>query len=126
MTNKTTETLTNEKFQEIYTSEKFRNQSSYAPGCQDSNGVFKYKQTCSFPVTYINVTDAQIKEATKERERATKDAYKRYKNVLLFVGMGMTYTKAEHNDDILNHRISTEFKANDGRVVFVELGTMPE
>jgi hypothetical protein len=124
MMNKTTETLTNEKFQEIYTNEKFRNQVAHAHGCCDSNGVFKYKQTCSFPVTYINVSDAQIEEATKERERATKEAYKKYKNVLLFVGMGMTYTKEEYNDDILNHRIRTEFRTNDDKVVFVEFGTM--
>lgn len=88
--------------------------------------MLQYKQTCSYPVTYINVTESQIKRAKREKERATKLTLKKHKNVLLFVGMGMTYTKEEHNDDILNHRIRTEFKTNNGRVVFVELGTMPD
>lgn len=117
--------LTDEKFQEIYISEKFRNEVAFAHGYHNSNGEFVHKQTCSYPITYI-VTDSQIKEAEKERQRAKKEAYKKYKNVLLFAGMGMTYTKEEHNDDILNHRIRTEFLNQNREQFFVEFGTMPD
>jgi hypothetical protein len=115
---KTTETLTNEKLQDIYTDKKFRNEVAYAHGCYDKDGVFKYKQTCSYPVTYI-VTDEQIALAAAELERSQKETKERYKNSLLFIGMGMTY---ETDTDIGNYRIRTEFFNKKGHRFFVEFG----
>lgn len=119
--------LTAKKLKEINTNEKFRNEVAHAHGCYTAypNSTFKYKKTCSYPVSYI-VNEEQIQQAKDLKVIATKKVLKDNKNKLLFAGMGMTYTKEEHNDDILNHRIRTEFETNDGRIVFVEFGTMAD
>lgn len=111
--------MTDEKFSEIYTNKKLRNEVAYAHGCYDSYMQFKYKSTCGWPVEYI-VTDDQIEKAKKELERSAAETKERYKNSLLFIGMGMTY---ETETDIGNHRIRTEFLNRDGRRFFVEFGT---
>jgi hypothetical protein len=113
--------LTDEKLQDIYTDKKFRNQVAYAHGCYSAfpNSKFKYKQTCSHPDRWI-VTEEQIALALKELERSQAETAERYKNSLLFVGMGMTY---ETETDIGNYRIRTEFLNKDGHQFFVEFGT---
>jgi hypothetical protein len=118
---KTTQTLTDEKFNEIYTNEKFRNEVAFAVSCYDSAHHFKYKKTVSYPDEYI-VTDEQIKEANKELQRAKQETYKKYGDSLLFVGMGMTY-EPRYEDDVCNHRIRTEFLNSKGKQYFVEFGT---
>jgi hypothetical protein len=116
----TIRTLTDEKFQEIYTDKKFRNQVAYAHECWSAspNSTFEYKKTCSYPNSWI-VTDEQIDLATKEIERSRKETQETHKNSLLFIGMGMTY---ETNTEIGNYRIRTEFLNKDGNRFFVELG----
>lgn len=112
--------LTPEKFAEIYTSEKFRNEVAFAHGCK-YEGRPEYKKTCSYPVEYI-VTEAQIAEATKERERAKIQTVKDNEGKLMFVGMGMEYAP-RYKDDVCNHRIRTEFVNAEGHRFFIELGT---
>lgn len=123
---KTIEILTPAKFVEIYTNEEFRNQvaSAHQYWSAAPNSKFVHFQTCSYPVTYI-VTEAQIEEAAKERERAKKQAIVDYEGKLVFIGMGMTY-EPKYDDDVCNHRIRTEFKAPDGNRYFIELGTWTE
>jgi hypothetical protein len=134
----TKKTLSAEKFSEIYKSEKFRNEVSSAHQCCDQYSNFKHFATCSYPVSYI-VTPEQRHVASKERQKAKEILLKRvnskeYDNVLLFVGMGMSYnpetykgntpthTENMKNSDIRNHRIRTEFTVNGGNY-FVEFGT---
>ena len=117
----TPNTLTDEKLQEIYTDKKFRNQVAYAHACYSAapNSQFKYRETCSYPVRWI-VTDEQIELAKKEFERSQKETQEKYKNSLLFIGMGMTY---DTDTDIGNYRIRTEFINKHGKKFFVEFGT---
>ena len=113
-------TLTNEKFQEIYTNEKFRNEVATAHRCCDSKGAFKYMCTCSYPTRYI-VTEEMINEAKVERERASKESNKKNHNKLLFVAMGGTYSIGKtSNDDVGCHRIRTEFLNKHGERFFIE------
>jgi len=111
-------TLTDEKFQDIYTDKKFRNQVAYAHGYCDKNSKELGRITCSYPVTYI-VTKEQIALAVKELERAQVETQEAHKNSLLFIGMGMTY---DTEDQIGNYRIRTEFLNKDGKQFFVEFG----
>tara|TARA_R110001592_G_C13090638_1_gene743404 strand:+ start:173 stop:805 length:633 start_codon:yes stop_codon:yes gene_type:complete len=119
--------LTDEKFKEIYTDESFRNKVAHAHGCWTShpNSEFKYKATCDYPQNHI-VTEEQIQIAKDLIVKAKEKTLEENKGKLLFVGMGMSYTKDEYNDDILNHRIRSEFKAPNGKVFFVEFGTMAD
>ena len=71
MNNRTRVQLTDEKLQEIYTSEKFRNDVAYAHGYTLQNGETGLK-TCSYPIEYI-VTPEQVEIATKEQERRKKE-----------------------------------------------------
>lgn len=112
--------LTPEKFAEIYTSEKFRNEVAYAHGCK-YEGIPEYRETCSYPDRYV-VTDAQIEEAKKELERARLQTVKDNAGKLMFVGMGCTY-EPRYQDDVCNHRIRTEFVNVHGHHFFIELGT---
>jgi len=113
--------LSDEKFQEIYTDEKFRNQVANAYGYSKSNGQLQHMQTCSYPITYI-VTDKQITEAKTEKAKAKQNAKNKLKNKLVFVSMGMTY-EPRYNDDVCCHRIRTEITNPDGRKFFIEVGT---
>ena len=94
---------------------------AHAHSCYSAapNSVFKYKKTCSFPDDWI-VTEEQIALAKKELEKSQVETKKRYKNSLLFIGMGTTH---QTTTDIGNHRIRTEFLNKDGRQFFVEFGT---
>lgn len=121
MQNKITVQLTNEKFKEIYTDEKFRNQVSSAHWQCKSNGEKVHQITCSYPVTYI-VTPEQIETAKVERARAKQAKLDDVGNKLVFVGMGWTY-EPRYEDDVCNHRIRTELVNADGREFFVEVGT---
>ncbi len=122
--NKQTITLTDEKLQNIYTDEQFRNQVANAHKCLTSNSVFKHMQTCSYPITYI-VTEEQIALAKSEKLRGKMKALESIGNKLVFVGMGMTYDikpneELEMYDDIGNHRIRTEFVNDKGNQYFLE------
>ncbi len=113
--------LTDAKLQDIYTDKKFRNEVAYAHECWSAspNSKFLHKQTCSYPDRWI-VTDEQIALAAKQLEGSGAETKERYKNSLLFVGMGMTY---DTKTDIGNYRIRTEFLNKKGRQFFVEFGT---
>ena len=113
--------ITQEKFNEIYTNEKFRNEVAHAHGCLDKYGKFKYYSTCSYPQRYI-VSEEQIKIAKELKEKARKETLEKNKNKLVFVGMGCTYTKEEINNDVGNYRIRTEFLNSKGEKFFIELG----
>ena len=121
MLNKKTIELTPEKFAEIYTSAKFRNEVAFAHSHNDSAGRFKYKATCSYPTTYI-VTNEQIAEAKKELERAKKELHEKHYNDLIMVGMGCDFDP-RFEGDIANHRVRTQFKNPYGRTFFIEVGT---
>jgi hypothetical protein len=116
---KTTITLTDEKLQDIYTDEQFRNQVANAHSCLDSNHNFKHKQTCSYPTTYI-VTEEQIELAKVEKLRAKEQFIKDHENALIFIGMGMTYEPTEGND-VGNYRVRTQFTNPNGRTFFIEV-----
>ena len=112
--------LTDEKLQDIYTDKKFRNQVASAHTCRDEYGKFKHKKTCSYPYEYI-VTEEQIAIAKKELEKSQKETQERYKNSLLFIGMG--WADAEPKTEIGNPRIRTEFLNKYGKHFLVEFGT---
>jgi len=115
----TIEKITPEKFQEIYTDEKFRNGVKNAGKNYDIHGKFKYYLTCSYPVRYI-VTQEQVKEAQEELTRAKeKKLSELQKGTLLFIGMGSTY-KEKYPDDACNYRIRSYFKNTQGRYFLVE------
>jgi len=113
--------MTEEKFQEIYTSESLRNDVAYAHIHCDEHGKYKYRATCSYPVKWI-VTDKQIETAKIELARRKAEVFANHSTDLLFVGMGMTYSE-EYPDDVCNYRIRTEFLNKEGGQFFVELGT---
>ena len=112
--------LTPEKFQDIYTDEKFRNSVAYAHGYTLKDGEEGCK-TCTYPVEYI-VTVEQIHAANLEIERKKKEVLNQLGNKLVFVGMGMTYTP-KYEDDVCNHRIRTYFVNAKGNKYFIEFGT---
>jgi len=111
--------ITAEKFNEIYSSEKFRNEVANAHGHLDSQSNFKYKATCSYPTSYI-VNDDQIESAKKLWSEAKEKTLKKHFNDLLFCSMGMDY-KPRYEDDICNFRIRTEFINDLGQQFFVEV-----
>lgn len=112
-------TMTNEKMQEIYTNIDFCKHVANANNCYDKNSVFKYKKTCTYPISYI-VSDEQIEEAAKEYNRA-KDEFilNMKKNVLYFVGMGCNFKTSELSD-VENYRIRAYFQNNKKELFFVE------
>lgn len=118
---KTTIQLTPEKFAEIYTDERLRNNVAFAHGYCDAGGRELGKKTCSYPVDYY-VTPEQIQEANKERERAKQEVIKDNAGKLMFVGMGCTY-EPRYDDDVCNHRIRCEFVNTEGHRYFIEVGT---
>jgi len=114
--------LTDDKFQDIYKSEKFRNEIAYAHGYAERSGTVLYKMTCSYPVTYTHISEEQIKEAKTLIDKIAIEVLKENKEKLLFVGMGMNY-EPRYKDDVCNHRIRTEFKNAQGKTYFIEVGT---
>ncbi|WP_159522815.1 hypothetical protein [Sunxiuqinia indica] len=118
---KNTIELTPEKFREIYSNPKFRNEVARAHKNCNSDGVFKHFQTCSYPTTYI-VTESQIEAAKNELLKAKNETFKKHENDLLFVSMGSDY-EPRFNDDACNHRIRTEFLNSEGKRFFIEVGT---
>lgn len=118
---KSTEKLTTEKFQEIYTNEEFRNQVAFAHAQCNTRGEEQYKITCSYPVTYI-VTEKQIELANAEYLRAKAQAITDNKGKFMLVGMGSSYTE-RYTDDVCNHRVRGEFQAPNGNRFFIEFGT---
>lgn len=120
-TEKKTMELTEEKFQEIYKSEKFRNEVASAHWQCDKGGRKLHKITCSYPITY-KVTEGQVKEAQEELKRAIKKAAKENTYKLLFIGMGSEYSP-RYEDDVCNFRIRTEFLNPEGKRFFIEFGT---
>lgn len=112
-------TLTSEKLQEIYSNVDFCKSVASAHSCYDKNSVFKYKKTCTYPISYI-VSDEQIEEAAKEYKRAKEEFISNMKkNVLYFVGMGCNFEKTELSD-IENYRIRAYFQNNQNELFFVE------
>lgn len=117
----TTYTLTDEKFQDIYTDEKFRNQVAFAHRCYTADQQFKHLKTCSYPVDYI-VTEEQKNIAETERQRAKNEAKENLGNKLVFVGMGSEYA-SRYEGDICNYRVRTYFLNKFGIKCFIEVGT---
>jgi len=113
------EVLTDEKFQEIYSSEEFRTQVAFAHQHCDKYHNFKYWGTCSYPLKYI-VSEEQKQMALAHHQKCKKEAMERLWNKLVFRGMGATYLPGE-SSDVGNYRIRTEFKNGNGRHFFVEL-----
>lgn len=119
MTTKSTIELTSEKFNEIYTNEKFLRQVATAHGSYTSTQQLKHYQTCSYPTTWI-VTPEQIKLAKSELERLrTEKITNLQADQLVFIAMGGDY-EPRFEGDICNHRIRTTFKNKDGHTYMVE------
>jgi hypothetical protein len=110
--------LTTEKFQDIYTDEKFRNQVAYANPSHDAHGQFKYWETATYPIRYI-VSEEQITEALWEIERVKTILRKQHTNSLLLIGMGTTYPE-RFADDVCNDRVRAYFKNPSGNLYFIE------
>lgn len=123
MSNQTKE-MTAEKFAEIYTNEKLRNEVARAHVCCLAGGSFSHMSTCGYPVSY-KVSDEQIKEAKAELARAKVMFYKEHENDLIFTGMGMDY-ESRFEDDVCNHRIRTELVNPNGRHFFIEVSHYSE
>lgn len=118
--NTTSQELTNEQFQDIYTSEKFRNEVATAHKCMAKESKFSHFESCSYPIRY-KVTEEQINEAKRVKEESKKKAIKNVANKLVFVAMGGDY-EPRYNDDVCNHRIRTTFLNPEGKKFFIEFG----
>jgi hypothetical protein len=114
--------LSDEKFQEIYQDEQFRNQVACAHKCRDKNFVFKHFKTCLYPVEYI-VTPEQIDLAQAELERSRQEKIELYKNKLVLIGMGMNYEE-RYEDDVCNWRVRAHFINSKSIHCFIEFGTL--
>lgn len=111
--------LSDEKFKEIYTDDRFLHDCAFPVGCCDSRGFFKYYRTCTYPIEYI-ITEEQIAVAKAEfarHKQAFLDGYK--KGTLVLVCMGMDY-ESIHPDGIGNYRVCGDFKNSEGHHYFVE------
>lgn len=113
--------LSEEKFQEIYTNEEFRNAVAMPVKCCYADGRFKHFETVTYPQRWI-VTEEQSAKAKTEKQRARVETIENNRGKLLFVGMGCTY-ESRFNDDVCNHRIRTEFLNAEGKKYFLEFGT---
>lgn len=110
--------LTDEKFQEIYSNEEFRNQVADAHSCADSKGHFLHKKALCYPLEYI-VSDEQINTAKEKREADKIEFIRQNVETLIFKGMGSTYSE-RFPDDVCNHRVRTEFRNIEGHRYFIE------
>ena len=111
--------LSDEKFKEIYTDDRFLHDCAFPVDCCDARGFHKFYRTCTYPIEYI-IMEEQIAVAKVEfarRRQAFLDGYK--KGTLVLVCMGMDYP-SKYPDGIANHRVRGEFKNSAGRHFFVE------
>lgn len=115
----TIEILTDEHFQKIYSDPKFRNEVAFACKNCNSTGNFKYWATASYPKQYI-VTEEQMEIAKHERDKANISLREKYKNDLLFKGMGSEFIP-RWEDDVTNYRFRTWFKNRHGISFFIEI-----
>lgn len=106
--------MTDEKFQEIYSSKELRNAVANSHECCDKFHKFKHRQTCQYPVAYI-VTKEQIEIAKELQRQSAIQTLEKHKHDLLFVGMGLDY-----KGDVENFRIRTVFLNKHGEKIFVE------
>lgn len=100
---KLTQILSDEKFQDVYKNEKFRNEVAYSHKYVKNDEVFCI--TTSYPTVY-RCSLKQKELALAEINRAKAEKMANIGNKLVFVGMGNTY----EGDDIGNYRIRTYFK----------------
>ncbi len=111
-------TLTDEKFQEIYTNQELRNAVAGAHKCCDEFHNFKHFQAMAKHANYI-VTEEQINLAKKETEKAKQIVLDENKNKLLFSGMGSGNLEIE-DKKVANYRFRTVFKNRIGSTYFIE------
>jgi len=111
------ERLTDEKFQEIYTNKKFRNDVANANGWYssfDTGNKFKGFVTVSYPISYI-VTEEQIKEARflkEEQKEITLNSFR--EGQLVLVGMGMEFDENYDEDkDYWEHFLESKEKGHE-------------
>jgi hypothetical protein len=114
------EILTEDKFKEIYSSKKFRNNVAFAHKSCDKEGNFKHFESCSYPIRYI-VSEQQKLVANKLREVEKAKTLSEIGNKLVFVGMGCDFNAPDGYMN--NHRVRTTFLNSDGHKYFIELGT---
>ena len=113
--------LTDEKFQDIYSDKKFRNEVAFAHKCVDGNLKFSHYATCSYPQEYI-VTEEQIELAKAERDRARTQLLEDKKGWLLMDGMG-SEIEPQFDGHIPNHRVRGYFLNDKGEKCFLEVAT---
>lgn len=111
--------LSDEKFKEIYTDDRFLHDCAFPVDCGNARGIHTHYRTCTYPIEYI-ITEEQIAVAKVEfarRRQAFLDGYK--KGTLVLVCMGMDYP-SKYSDGIGNYRVGGDFKNSGGRHFFVE------
>jgi len=108
--------ITQEEFESISTDKKMRNAVAYAHASCNEHGKEKYK-IALYKCDRLIVNGEQIFKANTILKAQAKETQERYKNSLLFIGMGMTY---KTDTEIGNYRIRTEFLTPNGERVFVE------
>lgn len=115
--------ITPKVYDQIFTSEPFRNSVAHAHKCCDANGKFKYFGTCTYPQRYI-VTEGQIHEAKSLKAKAELNTRMEAfdKGFIIFVGMGHDYINEDEPDDIGNHRVRSSFFNIDANQYFLEVG----
>jgi hypothetical protein len=111
--------MTEEKFNEIYTNEEFRNDVAYAHCCS-YQGQDEFYGTCSYPLKWV-VTPERKEIALKEIERKKGIVLKDNINKLFFEGAGCVAI-----DKVENCRIRTRLKNNNGELIYLEIiGSTP-
>lgn len=118
MTQKRTETLTPELFEQVKQDDEKLRDIAHAHELHDSNHVYKRYETLSHPVRYI-VSKEQKEEAIKLFEQKKAAFMEENKHNLVVTCMGITDEK--ECGDLMNHRIRMYFKNKAGTRYFVEL-----
>lgn len=106
---------------ELGTNERLTKEVFFSHRVCDSYSNFLHYCTMYKGERYIT-TQEQKDKASKLYALNVKKALDNVGNKLVFVGMGMNYTK-RYEDDICNHRIRTEVINPEGRKFFIEVGT---
>jgi hypothetical protein len=119
MQNAVQNTISDEKFKEIYTNKSFRNSIAHAHQCYDKFFNFKHYLALDGLNRYI-VTETQIKEAQAEKKRAKAERVASLGNKLVFVSMGSNYAE-RYSDDVCSFRMRTEIQNPEGKKYFIEV-----
>lgn len=105
---------------QIGVAEKITHEFAFAHKVEDKYGILKHYCAMVYPDNYI-VNEAQKQFAQKEYNRMKKEKLATIANKLVFVGRGSSYAE-RYEDDVCNHRISTNIRNPQGRNFYIEVG----